>query len=524
MKEIIKSLYSDYDNYNESAVKLARENKGKINDYLLKELEKINKDIDNNKIDCTPLFIDYAIFLLAEFKDKKLYPILMKLLNKPSIEAMDFFGTNIMDSLPAIVASVFDGNFSIINKVIENKEVDDYTRGMLLDSYIYFYNKKLITKEEIIKYLRNLIKLYNYEHDGIYNNILTVIIDCKLFEMIEDVKILYHNDAVEYMYIGGFDSFIDLLFNYEIRERIDENIEVKKMICRFNVFDNIEEKDDIVDKFVNNITKEIKENRNSKIGRNDPCPCGSGKKYKKCCLNKNKFTLPYQKYIDKSLDEYPKKNNNKDQVDFYEYYNQEYIEIDKLLYKALKHKHIPKFITRDINTEELIEMKALEEAFELIKEELKKNNFKNINEYDDKISIHYSLYSFFDGYSRLLIKKAEKEKEKYLPKLEELLDTFYQNFDLEDESEILFLDRKHSLYVLSRNMQEGIKFFEEKLSNYKYNKYDIYGILFDEYMCYYDYDEGIKKIDEAIAKESDKKLVESLNQLKIEFIDDEDYF
>ena len=22
----------------------------------------------------------------------------------------------------------------------------------------------------------------------------------------------------------------------------------------------------------------------AKIGRNDPCPCGSGKKYKKCCL------------------------------------------------------------------------------------------------------------------------------------------------------------------------------------------------------------------------------------------------
>jgi uncharacterized protein YecA (UPF0149 family) len=23
-----------------------------------------------------------------------------------------------------------------------------------------------------------------------------------------------------------------------------------------------------------------------KVGRNAPCPCGSGKKYKKCCLNK----------------------------------------------------------------------------------------------------------------------------------------------------------------------------------------------------------------------------------------------
>ena len=28
-------------------------------------------------------------------------------------------------------------------------------------------------------------------------------------------------------------------------------------------------------------------NETPKIGRNDPCPCGSGKKYKKCHLNKN---------------------------------------------------------------------------------------------------------------------------------------------------------------------------------------------------------------------------------------------
>jgi tetratricopeptide (TPR) repeat protein len=26
--------------------------------------------------------------------------------------------------------------------------------------------------------------------------------------------------------------------------------------------------------------------REPKVGRNEPCPCGSGKKYKKCCLNK----------------------------------------------------------------------------------------------------------------------------------------------------------------------------------------------------------------------------------------------
>lgn len=32
----------------------------------------------------------------------------------------------------------------------------------------------------------------------------------------------------------------------------------------------------------------------AKIGRNEPCPCGSGKKYKKCCLkNKQAVTVEH---------------------------------------------------------------------------------------------------------------------------------------------------------------------------------------------------------------------------------------
>ena len=30
-----------------------------------------------------------------------------------------------------------------------------------------------------------------------------------------------------------------------------------------------------------------------KIGRNEPCPCGSGKKYKNCCRNK-KLEIPIE--------------------------------------------------------------------------------------------------------------------------------------------------------------------------------------------------------------------------------------
>ena len=40
--------------------------------------------------------------------------------------------------------------------------------------------------------------------------------------------------------------------------------------------------------------------RRTKIGRNDPCPCGSGKKYKKCCINNP--NSPFYKFADEDDD------------------------------------------------------------------------------------------------------------------------------------------------------------------------------------------------------------------------------
>lgn len=40
---------------------------------------------------------------------------------------------------------------------------------------------------------------------------------------------------------------------------------------------------------------------NTKVGRNDPCPCGSGKKYKNCCLAKLKTPSGKKKFSAKVL-------------------------------------------------------------------------------------------------------------------------------------------------------------------------------------------------------------------------------
>lgn len=40
------------------------------------------------------------------------------------------------------------------------------------------------------------------------------------------------------------------------------------------------------------ISRQIEISSRKKVGRNEPCPCGSGKKYKKCCLEKEQEYLP----------------------------------------------------------------------------------------------------------------------------------------------------------------------------------------------------------------------------------------
>ena len=46
--------------------------------------------------------------------------------------------------------------------------------------------------------------------------------------------------------------------------------------------------------------EKLKERGDDMVGRNDPCPCESGKKYKKCCGREE--TVDLQQVIDTELD------------------------------------------------------------------------------------------------------------------------------------------------------------------------------------------------------------------------------
>ena len=66
----------------------------------------------------------------------------------------------------------------------------------------------------------------------------------------------------------------------------DIQSEVTRMALRAHLVERPKEREDLSSSHGDNAKKKkqpIRKEAGQKVGRNDPCPCGSGKKYKNCC-------------------------------------------------------------------------------------------------------------------------------------------------------------------------------------------------------------------------------------------------
>ena len=150
------------------------------------------------------------------------------------------------------------------------------------------------------------------------------------------------------------------------------------------------------------------------MGRNDPCPCGSGKKYKKCCLNKPKppaDLIESEQERKKWLEEYPGAAQIREAGRIYleDYYDAESIEIDKLFYLALHHRAIPIWNSEPEETVEKRKLLYLKEAYAKFAEKAGKEETGTFREYDERYSIHYQCQEWMDALLQLLKKSDDKE-------------------------------------------------------------------------------------------------------------------
>jgi uncharacterized protein YchJ len=239
----------------------------------------------------------YAIYLLAQFRVEELNPLFLDLLSLPNEIPHDIFGDMITEDAGRILATTCFNNIQPIKYLIENKDVNEYVRGQGIMALTILVLHGKLQREEVLEYYRYLL------NEGIKDNnahVMAVAIYCcdVLYpeEVYEDIKRAYERKLVEEFYINLEDIEETLKYDKE------DILEKSKSDHHMQFIDNIIDELEGWACFYKDREKDIKRRESQwrkvkmrrqvntttvvkppKIGRNDPCPCGSGKKYKKCC-------------------------------------------------------------------------------------------------------------------------------------------------------------------------------------------------------------------------------------------------
>ena len=231
----------------------------------------------------------YAMFLLAQFREKRAYPLIVNLFSHPGDTSDNIAGDFVCEDLPRVPASVCHGDTTPIKQLIENRDADEYVRdaGLRVLLILVLHGKK--TREEILKYHKSLFRgKLEREPSMVWNGLISCCCDLYPKEVYEDIKKAYEEFLVDPIFITlndvkdilnkGEDKMLNRLKDDIHYKFIDDTLSEMEWWACFQPEKKVKTKP-----LKSLSTKAKSKKKRKKIGRNDPCPCGSGKKYKKCC-------------------------------------------------------------------------------------------------------------------------------------------------------------------------------------------------------------------------------------------------
>ena len=94
------------------------------------------------------------------------------------------------------------------------------------------------------------------------------------------------NPKLEYKREGFrmFTEMMSSIYNESVKRLFAVQVVTEEAIEKFE--EKEQKKEAQIQRSTTNINRETVKRKTPKVGRNDPCPCGSGQKFKKCCMNK----------------------------------------------------------------------------------------------------------------------------------------------------------------------------------------------------------------------------------------------
>jgi hypothetical protein len=301
--EILRQFETGKGEFPREAVEAAVAQREAITPELLRILEDTVDRAPQLAADRDYMAHIFAMFLLAQFRETRAYPLVLRLASLPGDLLDSLCGGFLTEGLGQVLASVCGGNVVFIESLIENEATDGWVRWAGLGSLVTLVGSGQKSRDEVVSYFASLFRCKLIRE---WSNVWDALVSCSSSiypeELLDDIKRAFADELVDESLIDFDDVKRELAMG---RERVlarltatphyqlieDTAAEMESWPC----FDN-DRTMTIAGGAVEPTLKSLPDQTAKpdvnpspfrrtmpKTGRNDPCPCGSGTKYKKCC-------------------------------------------------------------------------------------------------------------------------------------------------------------------------------------------------------------------------------------------------
>lgn len=240
----------------------------------------------------------YAMFLLAQFRETRAYPLVVRFASLPGDLLDSLCGDFITEDLGQVLASTCGGELAGIESLIENEATDEWVRGSALSSLVTLVAAGQKSRDEIVSYFAGLFRgklLRKWSH--VWDTLVSYSSDLYPTELLEDIERAYEEGLIDPGYVGfddvkrdlamGKDRVLARLADNPHRRLVEDTVAEMGWWACFREDSQSRAKGIAVASAKANLNPAARSPQTKratpKTGRNEPCPCGSGKKFKKCC-------------------------------------------------------------------------------------------------------------------------------------------------------------------------------------------------------------------------------------------------
>jgi uncharacterized protein DUF1186/SEC-C motif-containing protein len=314
VEEIMEILAYDDHVFPRHALRQAVEKKDEIIPHLLKALERA-AGAPEDFLEADDDSYIYAMFLLAQFREKRAYPLIVKLASHTPELVDGLLGDIPTEDLANVLASVSMGDTSLVVELARNSDAEEFARAAAIRSWLALVVSGDRLREEAMAYYKSLFEGgLEDRNEVVWSELVDAANDLYPDEVYDHIKKAYDYGLVDEYIVDPewVDEQIDLGKDAVLADLPEWNHLVEDVTVEMGAwFENREhgdewdededwyeedewDEDDEEDEWEagrrrlsalngNNFAPTEPYRAPEIVGRNDPCPCGSGKKYKKCC-------------------------------------------------------------------------------------------------------------------------------------------------------------------------------------------------------------------------------------------------